>query len=276
MSDERKKIIVTEIERWRRSKLLPEHYCDFLMNLYMDEHTERPKEVLGVSADKIAGASAKLWIAVIAGIGLFCYVLLNFVSFPVYAQLGIGALFVGGLYVLGARSRDTSPIHALAYNGAASVLLLAFGMLLLHLHGKLGEPTYVIGYLLCSSIIWIVTGIAFSMAIFHLCGWIGVAFTYAWLLHTYVGSVDWAVVELSWIPISLLFGWLGWLLHYREKAIGVVLLMMCGIVWLMPELYMMAVTNWPNELAQLLLFGKLAAAGLVLFLSRKKWIEWVA
>jgi uncharacterized membrane protein YcjF (UPF0283 family) len=34
MNDQRKKIIMAEINYWKQNKLLPEHYCDFLITLY--------------------------------------------------------------------------------------------------------------------------------------------------------------------------------------------------------------------------------------------------
>ena len=34
MNETRKKIIIQEIKYWKKSKLLPEKYCDFLLTLY--------------------------------------------------------------------------------------------------------------------------------------------------------------------------------------------------------------------------------------------------
>lgn len=34
MNAQRKKIIMAEINYWKQNKLLPEHYCDFLITLY--------------------------------------------------------------------------------------------------------------------------------------------------------------------------------------------------------------------------------------------------
>nr|WP_106779977.1 hypothetical protein [Lysinibacillus timonensis] len=36
MANQRKQIILNEILFWKQSKLLPEHYCDFLMTLYSE------------------------------------------------------------------------------------------------------------------------------------------------------------------------------------------------------------------------------------------------
>jgi hypothetical protein len=37
LDNEKRNLVVKEIEAWRRSKLLPEQYCDFLQNLYLDD-----------------------------------------------------------------------------------------------------------------------------------------------------------------------------------------------------------------------------------------------
>jgi predicted nucleic acid-binding Zn ribbon protein len=34
MNPQRKRIIISEIKYWKQNKLLPEHYCDFLITLY--------------------------------------------------------------------------------------------------------------------------------------------------------------------------------------------------------------------------------------------------
>jgi hypothetical protein len=36
MDDHRRKIITNEIKYWKQNRLLPEHYCDFLLNLYTE------------------------------------------------------------------------------------------------------------------------------------------------------------------------------------------------------------------------------------------------
>lgn len=41
MNAQRKKIIMAEIYYWKQNKLLPEHYCDFLLTLYTQgDHDE--------------------------------------------------------------------------------------------------------------------------------------------------------------------------------------------------------------------------------------------
>ena len=50
MDDHRRKIITNEIKYWKQNRMLPEHYCDFLLNLYTEgasegdlPHEKRPR-----------------------------------------------------------------------------------------------------------------------------------------------------------------------------------------------------------------------------------------
>ncbi|MBT2695031.1 hypothetical protein [Bacillus sp. ISL-55] len=40
MDDHRRKIITNEIKYWKQNRMLPEHYCDFLLNLYTEGSLE--------------------------------------------------------------------------------------------------------------------------------------------------------------------------------------------------------------------------------------------
>lgn len=40
MNETRKKIIINEIQYWKNSRMLPEHYCDYLMALYTEGNPE--------------------------------------------------------------------------------------------------------------------------------------------------------------------------------------------------------------------------------------------
>lgn len=45
MDDQRKRVIISEIENWRRNHLLPEHYCIFLLNLYTEGDRPQSSEM---------------------------------------------------------------------------------------------------------------------------------------------------------------------------------------------------------------------------------------
>lgn len=103
MEPEKRKIIVNEIDNWRKSKLLPEQYCDFLLNLYLEDPAERPKKLLGISTVSIMNSGWKSWILVISSIALIFLYVLNFTSFGLPLQIASGALLLIILYWAGAR-----------------------------------------------------------------------------------------------------------------------------------------------------------------------------
>ncbi|MCM3710868.1 hypothetical protein [Sporosarcina luteola] len=89
MNVQRKKIIIAEINYWKQNKLLPEHYCDFLLTLYTqgdheleisatdallskEEKKDKTRVILLqflyiVIAFAVLGTSLKLWELFFAG-----------------------------------------------------------------------------------------------------------------------------------------------------------------------------------------------------------------
>lgn len=274
MEPNKRKIIVREIEHWRRSKLLPEHYCDFLLNLYDDNPAERDQPIItGVSKNSIANSNWKNWLFGFGIIALIAYIVLHFNSFRFPMQIGSGALLVAGFYTGGVLSARKMPLVGHALTGLGSLALLGIGFYLLRFYG-MDEPPLLLAYVAFCSFVWIIVGITGRMGLFHFCGWAGLILVYAWVLRQET-NLDWVGAQVSWVPICVVFGWLGWLLHRSSKSMGAVLLLVSVLLWWMPEAYSMYAQISDMSLLQLLFIGKLAIAGIVLFSLRKKWIEWV-
>ena len=275
MDKEKRKLIIAEIESWRRSKLLPEQYCDFLINLYLEDPQERTKTTLfGVSASAIQNSSMKIWLLLFGGLGLISYFVLHFNSFPLPMQIAISSLFILTCYMLGGVQRNKSPLVSYMCNGIASISLLSIGLVLLRAHDA-GEGT-IVAFVGACSIVWMLIGILMRLPIFHFCGWVVLCLIYGWFLKQNISSFDWIALQMSWVPVSIVLAWLGWLIQYRSKASGTVLLVVGFCLWFVPEGFGFGLTELNRESLQLLLFGKLIVAGAVLFASRKKWTEWVA
>lgn len=274
MDTEKRKIIVKEIEQWRRSRLLPEHYCDFLKNLYDDEG-EKPRSVMGVSAASISDSNWKPWLVVLAIISAISYSVLNFNSFGISLQIGISALFVVLCYVFAFLQRNKNPIVTPLLCGVASGFMLFIGIYLLHNHG-VDSPFAYVSYVAFCSIVWLLTGILGRLGMFHFCGWAGLLFTYGWLLANRFEEPGWGILEISWLPICLIFIWIAWLVHHKNKQTAGILFIVGCLACFAPEGFGLLVnTSVANELIQLSFLCKMIAAGVILFLLRKKWIEWV-
>ncbi|PYI51748.1 hypothetical protein [Paenibacillus flagellatus] len=273
MEQDKRKIIVREIEHWRRSRLLPEHYCDFLLNLYDDNPGERDSHKLGVSKNSIKNSNWKIWFFGFGLMALVAFIVLHFNSFRFPLQMAAAVAIVAGCYGYGLWKGKDNPVIGYGLVGLGSVALLGAGFYLLRAYG-MDEPPLLLAYVAFCSFVWIIVGLSSRMGLFHYCGWAGLMLVYAWVLRDRT-ELDWIGAQLSWLPVCVVFGWLGWLLHRASKSTGAVLLLVCFTLWWMPEAYSLYAGAADGSLLQLLFLGKLIVAGVVLFTLRKKWIEWV-
>ncbi|MFE5319914.1 hypothetical protein ACFQ88_14510 [Paenibacillus sp. NPDC056579] len=275
--DENRKIIIREIERWRKSKLLPEHYCDFLLNLYLEEGTGKPSAgFMGITPAVIKNSNWKIWMLIFVIIAAISLTALNFTAFELPMQIGVSLLFLFICYALGSIQNKKEPVRAQILFGMASLFLLFIGVYLLRIH-QVDAPVWFVGYVVLCSLVWLLTGLLARLLLFQLSGWVVLVFCYGWLLHFQLDTINWLTLELSWVPLCLLFGWLGWMLHEKTKQIATVFLMLSCIVWFMPELYgMLYAEQYGEQTVQLALIGKLFTEAGLLFAFRKKWTEWVA
>jgi hypothetical protein len=274
MDLEKRKIIINEIEQWRRSRLLPEHYCDFLLNLYLDDPTQKPKSVLGFSTSAIQNSHWKVWFLIFGCVGIISYFLLNFNSFQIPLQISISALFILTCFMVGGVQRNKSMVVSYLCFGLGAGLLLYLGLFFMQRYDA--SSALIIGYVALCSIIWMVTGILARMAVFHLSGWVVLLLIYGWFLQQNITNIDWIGLQMGWLPIGIVLCWLGWLFHHNNKQIGTVLLVIGFLVWFIPEIYGNILTDLSRDVLQSSLIIKIIVAGIVSFTLRKKWIEWVA
>ncbi|WNR46398.1 hypothetical protein [Paenibacillus roseipurpureus] len=275
MDAEKRKIIVREIDHWRRSKLLPAQYCDFLLNLYVDETTEKPASILGVSSTAVTNSSWKIWLSILSIVTALALSALNFNSFGLPLQIGISALFVIICYFIAKRQFERAPLLSFVFCGIASIALLLLGIYIMNQAGIQASTTYV-GYLAFCSCIWLFNGLIARMAIFQICGWFGLIATYGWLLMHKLTQASWFSLELSWLPVSVVLIWMAWLAHHTNKQAASVLMLVGGLVWFIPEAMSFVMdVEMSAKMIQLSFTAKLVSVGAALFLLRKKWVEWV-
>ncbi|WP_281888187.1 hypothetical protein [Paenibacillus sp. YYML68] len=280
MDDKKKIMMIHEIEHWRRSRLLPEQYCDFLLNLYVTEGLEKPKlespgRLLGMSSSQIVNSSWKIWSLLLLAAIVISFTALNFNAFEIPMQIGVSLAFLVTCYAFGGAKRQKEPMAAQIILGMASLFLLFIGVYMLKLHGY-EEPVLMVGYVFLTSVIWMVTGVAARLALFQLCGWVSLVFCYGWLLHHQLDTISWVTLEVSWVPLAILFCWLSWLIHDRSRQLGFVFFALGNIVWYMPELYaMLYAEQYGEETVQWVLLAKLCVQAAYLFMYRTKWTKWV-
>ena len=273
MEQEKRAVIVKEIEHWQRSKLLPDQYCDFLLNLYRDPEASGTV-VQQERKRKIVESNPMHWLLLIGSVGLFCYVGLHFSLFPPLLQIGIFLAVVAAAHIVSAYYRNRKPLASYAFFGLGAGALLAGGAMLLAGQGA-ADWSATAFYIACCAIIWIAFGVALRVPWIHLCGWIVLLFVYSVAVNRVLAPESWAALELSWLPLAGVFGWIGWLLSRRAKQSGAVFLILACLLWFVPETYAFAFTEQPLVATQSIMLGKVAGLGAAAFFLRKLWTEWV-
>lgn len=271
MDQEKRIIIVKEIEQWRRNKLLPEQYCDFLLNLYRNEDTEQNRQP---ARQAIAESRPFQWLLLFGIIGMLGYVALHFSRFSVALQIAVFLFLVIGLFGISVYLRERKPLLSAVVIGIGSFLMLVGGSLWLQKNITAEWGALAVFLALCSGV-WIVFGIVSRFPWLHLCGWIGIMLAYAVAVNRLLAPEGWLALQLAWLPGVVLLGWAGWLLSVKAKAAGAVLLIAACLAWFSPELYAIGWASHPLEIVQWILFGKLAVLSACAFAARKTWIEWV-
>ena len=274
LDEDKKKLIVNEIEYWRRGKMLPEQYCDFLQNLYLDDLADRPKNMVGAAIRRIERASRKEWFLVIGIFVSVCLIVLHFSVFPLLLQIALIGLGTCGFVVGSAWWREKLPkrSYLLAFGGVLYLIVTGISLLELHDWTQGSGPLLLIG--ICA-LVWIVCGIVIRIGLLHWAGWMAVVALYASLLWKHTSDPSWFEVQLYWLPASLLFGWLSWFAYAKIKSAGGVLFGTALVLWFMPELYS-ALYGVDSQWIQIEIVAKIAIAGICLYKWKKQWMEWVA
>jgi hypothetical protein len=276
MNEERRRTIIREIDYWQKNKLLPDQYCDFLMNLYKtDEEIGRPSSGwAGRAVSVVNGASGKQWLLAFGIFSVVCLVILYFSVFHPVLQTALTLFAVVLLLYFGLKRRRASEPVGLTLIGLGMLTLLVAGIVMLQLHG-LDTPMWTALFLTGCGLFWIVFGITARFPVLHYVGWLAIFLVYAMLLARGGEHPKWYEVQLFWLPASFVFGWFSWFVHRWSKPSSAVLFAAAATLWFMPELYAAILMNQPPWI-QLALIAKIAAGGSLIFALRKQWTVWVA
>ena len=115
MNDHRKKIIISEIKYWKEKKLLPAHYCDFLIMLYA-RGNESEEEEVAVSNSILSKEDKKK------------------------TMIPVGILLLATLLSAGLLTVDKYPILLLGLSGVCVMIFLLYPMLNLAIRRSTGLP----------------------------------------------------------------------------------------------------------------------------------------
>ncbi len=297
MQDQRRKIIIAEIETWRKNHLLPEHYCIFLLNLYTEG--DRPA-VTGKAGDRRAGGmggdetaagygleaggsaayssiSWKMILSWFVGASVitgFILLAFHFNGFAPPMQIAVLLGTAGFFYLLALLFRRRAPVFTHLGLGAAFLVLILGGVFIIQ---KQGLPlSTLLMFLLIVCLMWIVNGLMFRFSYLLYCGVLGLGALYG-VVTTGRAQADyhWWLVELYWLPLAVLMIGSGFLLKERQRQIAAVLAF-CGLIYLFgPEISSLYIPEARRDVVQLLLFVKVFLGSALFFLTRRTWFEWL-
>lgn len=184
MNSQRKKMIIAEIRYWKEHKLLPAHYCDFLITLYaqgaeLDEMAVSPKaSVLQRERKKFKPLNLLLLVAPIGSVvGLWL-----FGQYPIVMMATVAFLII--LY-LGFAFRK--PIGTVDWT---PVLYISVAFMFLMLSLKIWEryfneqPFLLIVLMLVNCFLWMIAGKLLNRLYFTISGIAGVLLIIAFYVWT--------------------------------------------------------------------------------------------
>ncbi|MCL6585368.1 MAG: hypothetical protein K6T72_02420 [Anoxybacillus sp.] len=164
MNEKRREIIVREIEYWKRSRLLPEHYCDYLLALYTE----------GEVTPSVA-PRRKRWATVFV-MFLVCLLLpagvlvIYFTELSFVLQMLLLAFFVGICLIGIWRWRREAVVHLPLISGAFLLFLAMVRMSDYYFPGSKMVLSLVV-FLNC--FLWVIVGIRFRFLYLTISGAIG-------------------------------------------------------------------------------------------------------
>ncbi|WP_226085366.1 hypothetical protein [Mesobacillus sp. S13] len=166
MDDHRRKIITYEIKYWKQNRMLPDHYCDFLLNLYTEGSEEaelpkqkRPRSITGLGSFILIGLlSLSVFLFYFTELSLFLQT--AFIIF--FAITTLSAV----LYMLKKSFFDLIPLLT-----SALLLLITSVQAAEIIFPELPLLLYIVAGLNC--ILWIAAGSKWNMVSFKLSGTLG-------------------------------------------------------------------------------------------------------
>ncbi|MBU5674586.1 hypothetical protein [Paenibacillus brevis] len=275
MNPDKRDVILREIAHWRRSRLLPEQYCDFLENLYRD-HDESPAAARPMlSLSSFSQGSWKAWLLSFGIISFFFFISFYFSLFAWPLQIGITLLVPAICYVISGFYRERRDLFSLVMAGAGSFILLGLGSWILLLQGwssGLAFMTLIAG----CGLVWLSAGTVLKIGILMYCGFAAFILVYAFMFDYLHPEYSWIWLQVVWLPISIIVFWVVWLVHQRSVMVSRVLFALSVTLWFMPEADYFLLRQQPVQGMELILLLKIVLALGILFGLRKKWVVWIS
>ena len=173
MSNPKKQIIMNEITFWKQNKLLPEHYCDFLMTLYSEGNNEQ--ELAGNAKKAVRSVEKRRkwsFVSLFPFVAIIITILLFTIQFE-WVVIAVAAVFavsclIGAIYFA---NKNKLLATMLQLATALSVLGVTLKICTTYFAGN-NEMLYML--LLLNCILWLLSGIIMKIVYFTLSGILGI------------------------------------------------------------------------------------------------------
>lgn len=174
----KKKLIIREISFWKKNHLLPEHYCDFLMQLYTEGEAllEEQEEVSKQAVLKNGSAPIiKVVQMLMLALTTLAMIVLMFLFAQKYAIIPIAlscTIFIALVYYLLKTANSRTLTNTLIY-ATAALLLFAISIKVSTLLAP-RHSLITLGVLLINCILWIIVGVQKKLIYFMISGILGI------------------------------------------------------------------------------------------------------
>lgn len=181
MSNPKKQIILNEIMFWKQNKMLPEHYCDFLMTLYSEGNQQ--EEIAGKSKNAVIHVEKRRnrTISMFFPISAMVILLLLFTIQVEWVVMAVAAVFATGC-LIGAiyfAKRNHLMAVMLQLATALAILGVTLKMSTMYFAGN-NEVLFII--LIVNCVFWLLSGIMLKIIYFTISGSLGlIAIIGAWI-----------------------------------------------------------------------------------------------
>lgn len=181
MSNPKKKIILNEIMFWKQNKMLPEHYCDFLMTLYSEGN--RQEEVTGKSKNAVINVEKRKnrSVSMFFPISAIVMLLLLFTMQFEWVVMAVAAVFAAGCLIGAIYFAKRNHLMAVMLQLATALTILGVTLKVstTYFAGN-NEMLYII--LIVNCVFWLLSGIMLKIIYFTISGILGlIAIIGAWI-----------------------------------------------------------------------------------------------
>lgn len=187
MSVQRKQIILNEIAFWKKNKLLPEHYCDFLTALYAqgeevaDDRKEKHSEAI-LAKEKKNISLLYVVLGIVTILLIASLILITTAAFiPIIAS---GIAICAFLYIASKLARTKSVMTPLLFVFSALLLLgISFKVWDVYFYDY---PSVLIGLIIANCLLWLFSGLLLKLVYFSISGIVGTVLIIFYVIRFYL------------------------------------------------------------------------------------------